>query len=66
VNANNTRKAGSPTFPKKGPKLRLVKSPGERPRIEPASDLKAIIEEMNRRRARRERLEPELGGKDAA
>jgi hypothetical protein len=66
VSAGKPRKAGAPVFPKKGPKLRLVKSPGERPRVEPASDLKAIIEEMNRHRARRERLEPELGGKDAA
>jgi hypothetical protein len=66
MSVDKPRKVGAPVFPKKGPKLRLVKSPGKCPRLEPAFDLKAVIEEMNRRRARRERLEPELGGKDVA
>lgn len=57
------RRAGAPAFPKREPKLRLVKNPDERPRPEPDSDLKAIIEDMNRRR---ERAEREPGGKDAA
>jgi hypothetical protein len=64
VSANNTRKAGSPTFPKNGPRLRLVKSPDERPLPEPAPELKALIEDMNRRH--HERIERDPGSKDAA
>lgn len=64
MSANKPRRADAPAFPKQGPKLRLVKNTDERPRPEPDSDLKAIIEDVNRRH--RERAEREPGGKDAA
>jgi hypothetical protein len=67
MSVDRPRKVGAPVFPKKGPKLRMVKSPGERPRPGPDSELKAIIEDMNRRhRERRGRAEENPGGKDAA
>ena len=67
MNANKPRRAGAPAFPKQGPKLRLVKNPDERPRPEPDSELKAILNDMNRRYlVRRERAEREPDGKDAA
>lgn len=67
MSANKTRRAGASVFPKQEPKLRLVKNPDEPPRPEPAPELKATIEDMNRRhRERRGRAERDLGGKDAA
>lgn len=64
MSADKRRKAGAPAFPENGSRLRLVKSPDERPLPEPAPELKALIEDMNRRR--RERIERDPGGKDAA
>jgi hypothetical protein len=67
VSADKLRKAGAPAFPKRMPGLRLVKNPDERPRPEPAPELKAIVEDMKRRaRAQRERIGSEPDGKDAA
>lgn len=57
------RRAGAPAFPKREPKLRLVKNPDERPRPEHDSDLKAIIEDMNRHRRERAEQDP-VGKKD--
>ena len=67
MSANKLRKAGAPAFPKRRPELRLVKTPDERPRPEPDSELRAILDDMNRRyRVQRERIEHEPDGKDAA
>jgi hypothetical protein len=67
VSANRTRKAGALAFPKQEPKLRLVKGPDERPRPEPDSELRAILDDMKRRyRVQRERDGREPDGKDAA
>jgi hypothetical protein len=67
VSADKLRKAGAPVFRRQGPKLRLVSSSDERPRPTIDPELKAIIEDMNRRlRARCERIERDPGGKDAA
>jgi hypothetical protein len=67
VSANKMRRAGAPAFPKQEPKLRLVKNPGERPRPELDSEVRAILNDMNRRyRVQRERAEREPDGKDAA
>ena len=65
MSADKLRKAGAPAFPKQMPRLRLVKGPAERPRPELDHELKAIVEDLNRRaRAQLERSEPD--GKDAA
>lgn len=67
MSANKTRRAGAPAFPKQEPKLRLVKNTDERPRPEPDSEMKAILNDRNRRyRVQRERADRESGGKDAA
>ena len=67
MSAIKPRRAGTPAFPEKKPGLRLVKSLEERPRLEPDPELKAIVEDLNRRsRAQRERNEREPDGKDAA
>ena len=55
MSAKNPRRAGAPALPEKKPGLRLLESPDERPRLEPAPELKAMVADMNRReRARRE------------
>lgn len=65
MSANKSRKAGQPVHRK--PKLRLVPSPVERPRPEPALELKEVLDDMRRRyRVQRERIELEPDGKDAA
>jgi hypothetical protein len=65
LSANKSRKAGQPVYRK--PKLRLVPSPGERPRPEPDPELKEVLDRMRRRyRVQRERIEREPDGKDAA
>lgn len=67
MSADKLRRAGEPAFPEKKTGLRLVKSPAERPRPKPDPELKAIVEDLNRRaRAQRERIEREPGGNDAA
>ena len=67
MSADRPRKAGAPAFTRRGPTLRLVKSPDERPRLEPDPELKAIIEGLNRRaREQREQREREPDGEDAA
>jgi hypothetical protein len=67
VSADKTRRAGAPAFPTREPKLRLVKNPDERPRPESDSEVKAILNDMNRRyRVDRERAGREPDGKDAA
>ena len=64
MSTNKPRRAGAPAFPKDGQKLRLVRSPDERPRLTPAPELKELIDDMRRRsHLRRER---ESDGKDAA
>ena len=65
MSANKQRKAGQPVYRK--PKLRLVPSPDERPRPEPDPELKEVLDDMRRGyRVRRERIEREPDGKDAA
>lgn len=65
--ADKPRRAGAPAFPKQEPKLRLVKSPDERPRPEPDPELKAMLDDMRRRyRVSRERDGREPDGKDLA
>jgi hypothetical protein len=67
VSAEKPRKASAPAFPKQRPELRLVENPDERPRPELDPDLKATLDDMNRRyRVQRERIEREPDGKDAA
>jgi len=63
MSANKPRRAGAPAFPEK-PGLRLVKCLDERPRPEPDPELKAVVEDLNRRARTRRRCEPD--GKDAA
>jgi hypothetical protein len=65
VSANNMtrpRRAGAPVFPK--PKLRLVENTDERPRPQPDSDLRTLLEDIQRRRHAPRADEPD--GKDAA
>lgn len=64
MSADRSRKAGAPAFPRQETKLRLVKSPDERPRPKPAPELKAIVEDLNRRFHTQREREPD--GKDAA
>lgn len=65
MSANKPRKAGQPVYRK--PELRLVPSPEERPRPEPDSELKEILDDIRRRyRMQRERIELGPDGKDAA
>lgn len=67
MSANRTRKAGALAFPKQEPKLRLVKSPDERPRPTADPEMKEILDGMRRRyRIQHERIEREPDGKDAA
>ena len=67
MSADRPRRAGAPAFPRREPTLRLVKNPDERPRLEPDPELKAIVEDLNRRAgAHRERSGSDPGGKDAA
>jgi hypothetical protein len=67
VSANKPRRAGAPAFPKRRPELRLVKSPDKRPRPEPDSELKAILDDMKRRHGvRGGRAERNPDNKDAA
>jgi hypothetical protein len=67
MSANKSRRVGAPAFPGKKPGLQLVKSPEERPRPEPDPELKAIVEDLDRRaRARRERSWRGPEDKDAA
>lgn len=67
MSADRPRKAGAPAFPKREPTLRLVKNADERPRFQPDPELKAIVEDMNRRaRAQREQSRHEPDGPDAA
>lgn len=67
MSANKPRRVGAPAFPKREPKLRLVKNTDERPRPEPDPELKAILDDMKRRhRERRGRAERTPDDKDAA
>lgn len=67
MSAEKLRKAGAPAFPKRRPELRLVKNPDERPRPEPDPELRAILDDMRRRRGmKREREWCDPDGKDAA
>jgi hypothetical protein len=67
MSSDRHRKAGAPAFPRREPTLRLVRNPDERPRPEPDLELKATLDDMNRRyRVQRGRMERDSGGNDAA
>lgn len=62
MSANKPRRAGAPAFPKRGPRLRLVKNPDERPRPEPDPELRVMLDDMKSRHS----AQRDPGGKDAA
>ena len=67
MSANKQRKPGEPVYRKPESGLRLVNSPDARPRPAPDAELKAVLDDMNRRyRVQREREARDDGGTDAA
>ncbi len=49
MSTNKSRKAGTPVYTKPQPRLRAVPQPAERPRAEPDPELRAILDDMQRR-----------------